>query len=219
MQKHTTTILLQISSKPPAEKLKAVRLLCHTKIPACLILASSSPYANYCTHFFSCSVACVCVCTIFSLCFCCLSLVKHSLKPHHTLKQTQSIQFTRSYDSMKNRVDVWCVFACIPITNVNHAKPKWWNYENWCSTISQFPCFHSSIVRPSVSCVYVVRASQSSCPYLSLSLWMNVSYWTYTHTQFDIIIFGGEFLLLNTSYTWPFGQRYFKICDIRKWTF
>lgn len=45
MRKHTTTVLLQISSKPPAESSAVV--FCHTRIPACLILASSSPYANY----------------------------------------------------------------------------------------------------------------------------------------------------------------------------
>lgn len=49
------------------------------------------------------------------------------------------------------------------ITNLNCAKPKWWNYENRC--VQQFPdfhVFHSSNLRPSVTCVWVCTVREQS---------------------------------------------------------
>lgn len=101
------------------------------------------------------------------------------------------------------RVHVYTVY---PITNLNCAKPKWWNYEN--RRVQQFPDFHVFIFQlcahPCPMRVRVLDAlTQSLCLSSRLPFAVHhlheciyVSYWT-QYTQFDIIIFGDEFSLSN----------------------
>lgn len=121
MRKHTTTVLLQISSKPPAESSAVV--FCHTRIPACLILASSSPYANY---FFACRL--------------CVALLFHSSTYSTVSTEIHSIILSMDLH----------VFACVrepnSRENFGNVQMKIEKITKFGVQFSNFHVFHSSTV-------------------------------------------------------------------------
>lgn len=120
------------------------------------------------------------------------------------------------------------VYTVYPITNLNWAKPKWWNYEY--RRVQQFPDFHVFIFQlcdhpcPMRVCVSVYDALSrpqwlSPHPIFSeyhLHECIYVSYWTqYTHSL--TLSFSAMSFRYRTYYkTWPFGQRYFNILQHSK---
>lgn len=156
--------------------------VCHTEIPACLILASSSSYANY----FVC------------LCFGCCFIVEH-------IRQHSLNSLDHSFNGLAyvHRI-VRAPFSCKTLKSCKWKSRKLGNLVR--ANIRIFIYFISSTVC-NIMCIVpeivMFNAYVSKCIFVC---------WT----QFDII----AVVSVHFCYwTWAEAQRYFKFCDICKWTF